>query len=329
MMQIGPYTFDNPLALAPMAGVTDLPFRNLCRKLGADFAPSEMISSDTSLWHTDKTRRRRDQQGEEPPRIVQIAGGDPQMIARAARLNVEHGAQIIDINLGCPAKKVCRKAAGSALLQDLSLVKAILEAAVDAVQVPVTLKTRTGWSAQMRNGLEVAAIAEQAGVQAIAVHGRTRECMYKGQAEYETIRQIKLNSRIPVIANGDVDTPERAKQVLELTGADGLMIGRAAQGRPWIFREVAHYLKTGYQLAPPSPDEVRDIMIDHLETLYRFYGEFTGVRVARKHLGWYCKGRPGANAFWQEVARVDSSVEQVRQAKRYFASLAEHSRQAA
>lgn len=319
-MKIGPYTIENPIALAPMAGVTDLPFRTLCRRMGAGYAPSEMVSADTRLWHSDKSRRRMDHRGEPSPRIVQIAGGDPAMIARAARLNVERGAEVIDINLGCPAKKVCRKAAGSALLRDLALVRAILEAAVDAVSVPVTLKTRTGWSEEQRNGLEVAMIAERAGIQAIAVHGRTRACQYRGRAEYDTIREIKRHVRIPVIANGDIDSPARARQVLDHTGADGLMIGRAAQGRPWIFREVGHYLSTGNLLPPPSPAEVRDIMFDHLETLYRFYGEFTGVRVARKHLGWYCQGRPDANAFWQQVARVESSVEQVRQVERYFAA---------
>jgi len=328
-MKIGPYSIDHPVALAPMAGVTDLPFRTLCRRMGAGYAPSEMVSADTSLWHTDKSRRRMDHSGEPSPRIVQIAGGDPAMIARAARLNVERGAEIIDINLGCPAKKVCRKAAGSALLRDLQLVRAILEAAVDAVTVPITLKTRTGWSEQQRNGPDVAVMAEQAGIQAIAVHGRTRACQYRGQAEYDTIREIKRNVRIPVIANGDIDSPERARQVLQYTGADGLMIGRAAQGRPWIFREVTQYLSTGNLLPPPSAAEVRDIMLDHLETLYRFYGEFTGVRVARKHLGWYCQGRPDAKAFWQQVARVESSVEQVRQVENYFAALAAQSQQAA
>jgi len=320
-MRIGNITIDNTIALAPMAGVTDLPFRNLCKRLGAGFAPSEMVTSDTRLWNTTKSRRRLDHEGEAFPRIVQIAGGDPEMIANAARLNVERGAHIIDINLGCPAKKVCNKAAGSALLKDVSLVKAILEAAVDSVQVPVTLKTRTGWSSESRNGLEIASIAEAAGIQAIAVHGRTRNCMYKGQAEYETIAEIKRSVSIPVIANGDITSPEKAREVLALTGADGLMVGRAAQGRPWIFREINHFLATGEKLAPPSWEEVRDIMLDHLVDLYHFYGEYTGVRVARKHLGWYCKDQPGSDLFWQKVARVEQSDEQIRATENYFKQL--------
>jgi len=320
-MRIGNITIDNTIALAPMAGVTDLPFRNLCKRLGAGFAPSEMVTSDTRLWHTTKSRRRLDHEGESFPRIVQIAGGDPEMIANAARLNVERGAHIIDINLGCPAKKVCNKAAGSALLKDVSLVKAILEAAVDSVQVPVTLKTRTGWSSESRNGLEIASIAEAAGIQAIAVHGRTRNCMYKGQAEYETIAEIERSVSIPVIANDDITSPEKAREVLALTGADGLMVGRAAQGRPWIFREINHFLATGEKLAPPSWEEVRDIMLDHLVDLYHFYGEYTGVRVARKHLGWYCKDQPGSDLFWQKVARVEQSDEQIRATENYFKQL--------
>lgn len=320
-MQIGNIKFDNPVALAPMAGVTDLPFRNLCKRLGAGYAPSEMITSDTRLWNTTKSRRRLEHDGESFPRIVQIAGGDPEMIANAARLNAERGADIIDINLGCPAKKVCRKAAGSALLKDVPLVKAILEAAVDAVQVPVTLKTRTGWSTDCRNGPEIASIAEAAGIQAIAVHGRTRNCMYKGEAEYQTIAEIKRSVRIPVIANGDITSPEKAREVLAITGADGLMIGRAAQGRPWIFREINHFLATGETLPPPSWEEVRDIMLGHLENLYHFYGEYTGVRVARKHLGWYCKDQPGADLFWGKVARIEDSGEQVRATEYYFKQL--------
>jgi tRNA-dihydrouridine synthase B len=320
-MRIGDFTFKNVVALAPMAGVTDLPFRNLCKQLGAGFAASEMVSSDTSLWHTEKSRRRLDHRGENGPRIVQIAGGDPRMIATAARLNVERGADIIDINLGCPAKKVCRKAAGSALLKDVPLVKAILEAAVDSVQVPVTLKTRTGWSEESRNGAEIAAIAEAAGIQAIAIHGRTRACMYKGTAEYATIAEIKRSVSIPVIANGDIDSPQKALDVLRLTGADGLMIGRAAQGRPWIFREVNHYLATGELLAPPAWQEVRDIMLGHLENLYHFYGEYTGVRVARKHLGWYFKDSPDSAGYWGKVAQVESSGEQVKETEKYFKQL--------
>jgi tRNA-dihydrouridine synthase B len=286
-MHLGPYVLAAPIALAPMAGVTDRPFRLLCRRLGAGVAASEMVTSDVRLWHTQKSRLRMDHEGEPEPRVVQIAGGEPGMMAEAARRNVDAGAQIIDINMGCPAKKVCHRAAGSALLRDEPLVASILEAVVRAVEVPVTLKMRTGWDAANRNGVAIARLAEALGVKALAVHGRTRVDLYQGDAEYNTIREIKQAVKIPVFANGDIDSGAKARAVLEETGADGVMIGRAAQGRPWIFREIRHFLITGRVLAPPDEREVRDIMISHLEQLYAFYGEHAGVRVARKHLGWY------------------------------------------
>ena len=286
-MRIGPFTLAAPLALAPMAGVTDRPFRLLCRSLGAGLAASEMVTSDVRLWHTAKSRRRMDHSGEPEPRVVQIAGGEPAMMADAARRNVDLGAQIIDINMGCPAKKVCNRAAGSALLRDEALVADILAAVVRAVEVPVTLKMRTGWDRDNRNGPRIARLAESLGVQALAVHGRTRADHYQGSAEYATIRTIKESVRIPVFANGDIDSGAKARAVLEETGADAVMVGRAAQGRPWIFREIRHFLTTGREFPPPAHAEVRDIMLAHLEQLYAFYGEHAGVRVARKHLGWY------------------------------------------
>ena len=286
-LRIGGYALGAPLALAPMAGVTDRPFRLLCRRLGAGIAASEMVTSDVRLWHSAKSQRRMDHAGEPEPRIVQIAGGEPGMMAQAARLNADAGAQIIDINMGCPAKKVCNRAAGSALLRDEALVAAILVAVVEAVDVPVTLKMRTGWDASCRNGVAIARLAADAGVCAIAVHGRTRADHYRGAAEYDTIRAIKATVRIPVFANGDIDSGPKARDVLAATGADGLMIGRAAQGRPWIFREIAHFLATGCASPAPALTEVRDIMLTHLDHLYAFYGEHAGVRVARKHLGWY------------------------------------------
>ena len=286
-MRLGPYVLAAPLALAPMAGVTDRPFRMLCRRLGAGVAASEMVTSDVRLWHTTKSRLRMDHAGEPEPRVVQIAGGDAAAMVEAARLNADSGAQIIDINMGCPAKKVCNKAAGSALLRDEGLVAAILAAVVKSVDVPVTLKMRTGWDRDNRNGVAIARLAEAAGIAALAVHGRTRADHYAGAAEYQTIRAIKDAVRIPVFANGDIDSGAKARAVLEETGADGLMIGRAAQGRPWIFNQLGHFLATGTELAPPALVEVRDIMLAHLEQLYAFYGEHAGVRVARKHFGWY------------------------------------------
>ena len=321
-MQIGTIQLANTLLAAPMAGVTDRPFRQLCRALGAGLAVSEMVTSDTRLWHTGKSRRRMDHAGENEPRSVQIAGADPQMMAEAAAENAARGAQLIDINMGCPAKKVCNRMAGSALLADEDLVARILDAVVAAVDVPVTLKIRTGPSPDARNGVRIAELAERSGIQALAVHGRTRACAFKGDAEYATIAEIKRAVTIPVIANGDIDTPARAREVLRVTGADGLMIGRAAQGRPWIFREIAHYLATGETLPAPAPTEVRDILLGHLENLYAFYGVELGVRVARKHIGWYASGQPGAAVFRQSVMRVESAREQFRQVQGYFDRLA-------
>jgi len=320
-MQIGSYQLANNLVLAPMAGVTDRPFRQLCKKMGAGLAVSEMVSSNSLLWGSEKTKRRANHDGEVEPKSIQIAGADPKMMAEAARYNVDNGAQIIDINMGCPAKKVCNVMAGSALLQDEPLVSRILDAVVAAVDVPVTLKIRTGWDKSHRNGTRVARIAESAGVQALSIHGRTRACGYKGDAEYETIAAIKSAVTIPVIANGDITTPEKAKYVLEYTGVDGIMIGRAAQGRPWIFREVEHFLKTGEKLPEPSVAEVRDILLEHLRNLYSFYGEYTGVRVARKHISWYSKGHPHGAVFRQLVNRVDPIVEQLQLIQEFFDKL--------
>ncbi len=288
-MRIGPHDLPNNLFVAPMAGVTDRPFRQLCRRFGAGYAVSEMVTSRKDLWHTLKTSRRADHQGEPGPISVQIAGTEPGMMAEAAAYNIDRGAQIIDINMGCPAKKVCNKWAGSALMQDEALALSIVEAVVAACEpkgVPVTLKMRTGWCQSEKNALTIARAAESAGVQMITVHGRTREQGYKGEAEYDTIAAVKAALRIPVVANGDIDSPEKARQVLQATGADALMIGRAAQGRPWIFREVAHYLATGTHLAPPLVAEVQRALLEHLQDHYGLYGEYTGVRSARKHIGW-------------------------------------------
>lgn len=320
-MRIGPYTLVNNLALAPMAGVTDLPFRLLCRRMGAGIAAGEMLTSDVRLWHTEKSRRRMDHSGEAEPRVVQIAGGDPQMMAEAARRNVDAGAQIIDINMGCPAKKVCNKAAGSALMKDEPLVRQILEAVVKAVDVPVTLKMRTGWDSANRNGIAIARMAEAIGVQALAVHGRTRACMYRGDAEYETIRAIKQSVAIPIFANGDIDSPRKAKLVLEQTGADGLMVGRSAQGRPWIFREIDHYLRSGRGVDEPSTREVRDIMLAHLRDLHAFYGDQAGVRVARKHIDWYAKGRAERSSLRTAVMQAEDAPTQLDRARAYFDAL--------
>ncbi|SFR90278.1 tRNA-dihydrouridine synthase B [Dyella sp. OK004] len=317
-MQIGPYRIDPPVVLAPMAGVTDKPFRLLCKRLGAGLAVSEMTASDPRLWQTRKSLRRMDHAGEPEPVSVQIAGYDPGMLAEAARYNADNGAQIIDINMGCPAKKVCNVWSGSALLQDEPLVARIVKAVVDAVDVPVTLKIRTGWDRQNKNALIIARIAEDAGIAALAVHGRTRADKYEGEAEYETIAAVKRAVRIPVLANGDVMTPQQAKHVLDVTGADAVMIGRGAQGRPWIFREVAHYLATGQMLAEPTPAEVSAILVDHLEQLYAFYGELQGVRIARKHLGWYAKDRPENAAFRHVVNRAETAEEQLRLTREYF-----------
>jgi putative TIM-barrel protein, nifR3 family len=321
-VRIGPYSIEPRVVLAPMAGVTDKPFRLLCKRLGAGLAVSEMTISDPRFWNTPKSVHRMDHAGEPEPVSVQIAGTEPAQLAAAARHNVEHGAQIIDINMGCPAKKVCNAWAGSALMRDEALVGRILEAVVAAVDVPVTLKIRTGWDAAHRNAPAIARIAEAAGIQALAVHGRTRDQLYTGQAEYETIARIKAEVRIPVIANGDIDSPRKAAQVLAQTGADAVMVGRAAQGRPWIFREIAHYLATGQELPPPSLAEVRDLLLDHLRALYAFYGEERGVRIARKHLGWYARDRPENAAFRAVVNRAEDAGAQLRLTAHYFDALA-------
>ena len=317
-MHIGPYLIDPPIGLAPMAGVTDKPFRQLCKKLGAGLAVSEMTTSDPRLWTTRKSLKRMDHAGEPDPVSVQIAGYDPAMLADAARYNADAGAQIIDINMGCPAKKVCNVYAGSALLQDEPLVGRILSAVVSAVDVPVTLKIRTGWNRDNKNGIRIAMIAENSGIAALAVHGRTRADLYEGDAEYDTIAAIKQSVSIPVLANGDIDSPQKAKSVLEYTKCDGLLIGRAAQGRPWIFREIAHYLATGHTLPAPSAREVCAILCGHLEALYAFYGEQQGVRIARKHLGWYAKDRPENASFRAIVNRAESCIEQLRLTRDYF-----------
>jgi tRNA-dihydrouridine synthase B len=317
-LKIGPYELASPFVLAPMAGVTDAPFRRLCRRFGAGMTTSEMTTADTSLWQTPKSRHRLDLDLSAEPVAVQIAGSEPQQLAIAARACVERGAQIIDINMGCPAKKVLKKQAGSALLRDEKLVEEILSAVVAAVDVPVTLKIRTGWDTDSRNGVSVARIAEDCGVQALAIHGRTRACRYKGDAEYETIARIKNAISIPVIANGDIGTLEKSLEVLRLTCADGLMIGRGAQGRPWIFRELGQILNDDASITPLEKNELRDTMLDHLNDMHRFYGDTTGVRMARKHLTWYCKNLLNADNFRYQVVRVDSASEQIRLTEEYF-----------
>ncbi|WP_242111498.1 tRNA dihydrouridine synthase DusB [Luteimonas aquatica] len=321
-MRIGPHTIAPRVILAPMAGVTDKPFRLLCKRLGAGLAVSEMTTSDPRFWGTEKSLRRMDHVDEPDPVSVQIAGTEPRIMAEAARHNVDHGAQIIDINMGCPAKKVCNAWAGSALMRDEALVARIVQAVVQAVDVPVTLKIRTGWDAAHRNAPAIARIAEDAGIQALAVHGRTRDQQYAGQAEYDTIAAIKTALRIPVIANGDIDSPERAAFVLRHTGADAVMVGRAAQGRPWILREIAHYLDTGELLPAPSLGEVRDTLLGHLRALHAFYGEIAGVRIARKHLGWYAKDRPENAAFRGIVNRAETAQAQLALTREYFDALA-------
>ena len=321
-MQIGPHRIEPRVVLAPMAGVTDKPFRQLCKRLGAGLAVSEMTTSDPRFWNTRKSLQRMDHAGEPDPVSVQIAGTDPGVMAQAARHNADQGAQIIDINMGCPAKKVCNAWAGSALMQDEALVGRILEAVVAAVDVPVTLKIRTGWDACHRNAPAIARIAEASGIAALAVHGRTRDQHYTGQAEYDTIAAIKAQLRIPVIANGDIDSPAKALQVLRHTGADAVMIGRAAQGRPWLLGEIAHFLATGAERESPSVAEVRDILLGHLEALHAFYGEQAGVRIARKHLGWYAKDRPENAAFRGVVNRAETAEAQLRLTRDYFDALA-------
>ena len=325
-MHIGPFQLKNNLIVAPMAGVTDRPFRQLCKSLGAGMAVSEMVASNSLLWGSEKTRRRADHDGEVEPIAVQIAGADPAMLAAAARYNVDQGAQIIDINMGCPAKKVCNVMAGSALLKNEPLVGQILGAVVSAVRVPVTLKIRTGWDRANRNALRVAKIAEAAGIQALAIHGRTRACGFSGEAEYDTIAAVKSEVGLPVIANGDIATPEQVKQVLEYTRADAVMIGRAAQGRPWMFREIQHYLDTGGRLPPPEVGEIHRVLVAHLQALYEFYGEHTGVRVARKHISWYTKGLAGSAAFRHAMNRLETRGEQLAAVNDFFAQLAERGR---
>jgi tRNA-dihydrouridine synthase B len=321
-MQIGPIAIDPAVALAPMAGVTDKPFRQLCKQLGAGLAVSEMTASDPRLWQTRKSLHRMDHAGEPDPVSVQIAGSDPAMLAEAARYNVANGAQLIDINMGCPAKKVCNAWAGSALLADEPLVARICRAVVEAVEVPVTLKIRTGQAPGHRNALAIARIAEDCGIAALSVHGRTRSQKYEGFAEYDTIAAVKAEVLIPVFANGDIDSPAKARFVLDYTKADALMIGRAAQGRPWIFREIAHFLATGESLPEPGATEVGDILLGHLDALYAFYGEVAGVRIARKHLGWYAKDRPENAAFRAVANAAESAHEQRRLTRDYFDALA-------
>jgi len=319
MTQIGPYKLDNNVILAPMAGVTDKPFRQLCRDLGAGLAVSEMITSNQRLWNSRKSQWRLSHDGEANPRSIQIAGNEPATMADAARANVDNGAQIIDINMGCPAKKVCKKAAGSALMRDEKLVANILEAVVNAVTVPVTLKIRTGWSLQQRNGVSIARIAENCGIQALAIHGRTRSCGFTGDAEYATIAEIKDAVGIPIFANGDIDTPQKAKAVLESTGADGVMIGRAAQGKPWICGQIAHYLESGQLQPDPDNDQIATIMLRHLSELYNLYGEYMGVRIARKHVGWYLK-QAGAKVFKSQFFAIDNAQAQIDSINEYFQS---------
>ena len=326
-VHIGPHRLANNLFVAPMAGVTDRPFRQLCRRLGAGHAVSEMVTSKRELWDSLKTSRRANHEGEAAPIAVQIAGTDAPMMAEAAVYNIERGAQIIDINMGCPAKKVCNKWAGSALMQDETLALQIVSAVVDACAphgVPVTLKMRTGWCQTEKNALTIARAAESAGVQMVTVHGRTREQGYKGAAEYETIAAVKAVLRIPVVANGDITSPEKAQAVLRATGADALMIGRAAQGRPWIFREIGHYLATGEHLAPPLVVEVRRLLLEHLEDHYALYGEYTGVRSARKHIGWYVKALPGGEAFRARMNQLQDCSSQLQAVADYFDELGVH-----
>jgi len=318
MLKIGPYQLASPFLLAPMTGISDAPFRRVCRYFGAGMTTSEMTTADISLWNTTKSRHRLDIDSDAEPRVVQIAGSEPAQMAIAASLCVKRGAQIIDINMGCPAKNVLKKQAGSALLKDEALVARILEAVVAAVDVPVTLKIRTGWDQHHKNGITVARLAEGCGIQALAVHGRTRACRFKGEAEYETIAQIKNAIDIPVIANGDIRTVEKSLEVFRLSSADALMIGRGAQGRPWIFRELNHFYQTGKAAPPIAKTELRDIMLGHLDDMHQFYGDKTGVRVARKHLAWYCTSLEKSETFRSQVVRVDEASEQIRLTRKYF-----------
>ena len=320
-MQLGPYQLRNNVFVAPMAGVTDRPFRQLCKELGAGYAVSEMAASNPRVWASEKTARRINHDGEMEPKAVQIAGADPVLLAEAAKFNVDRGAQIIDINMGCPVKKVCNNWCGSALLRDEVLVATLLEAVVSAVNVPVTLKFRTGWDRQHRNALTIAHIAEQSGIAMLTLHGRTRADGYSGHAEYDTIAAVKAASRIPVVANGDIDSPHKAKYVLQLTGADAVMIGRAAQGRPWIFREIDYFLRTGELLPAPNISEVRALMDAHLRAHYAFYGDYLGVRTARKHIGWYVRDLPGGEEFRQHMNRIEDCDAQLAAVDAFFESL--------
>ncbi len=323
-MKIGQWTLANPVFVAPMAGVTDRPFRKLCKRLGAGYAVSEMAASNPKLWDSVKTSRRLNHDGEIDPISVQIAGADPEMMAQAAVFNISKGAKIIDINMGCPAKKVCNVASGSALLKHEDLVVAILKAVVNAcrpLNVPVTLKTRTGWDRENKNVLRIATLAEEIGISALTLHGRTRVDMYNGQAEYDTIKSVKAALRIPVVANGDIDSPHKAKYVLDYTGADAVMIGRAAQGNPWIFRQINHFLAHGEELAPPSYTEMQTVLLEHLHEHYQFYGEYTGVRTARKHIGWYVEQLPQAEAFVNRMNQIDNSANQYKAVEAWFNEL--------
>jgi tRNA-dihydrouridine synthase B len=319
-VNIGPYSLANNVFVAPMAGVTDRPFRQLCKQLGAGYAVSEMAASNPKLWATEKSSRRTNHDGEMEPKAVQIAGADPVMLAECAKFNVDHGAQIIDINMGCPVKKVCNSWCGSALLQHESLVAQILEAVVSAVDVPVTLKFRTGWDRQHKNALNIARIAEQSGIAMLTLHGRTRADGYSGDAEYDTIAAVKAAVSMPLVANGDITTPEKAEHVLKITGADAVMIGRAAQGRPWIFREIDHYLRTGTHLPAPTIAEVRTLMDEHLRAHYAFYGDYLGVRTARKHIGWYVRDLIGGEAFRQQMNRLEDCQQQLAAVSTFFES---------
>lgn len=318
MPSIGSYTLPSPVILAPMAGVTDRPFRQLCRRMGAGLVVGEMVSANPLLRDTRKSRLRLDHTGEPEPIAVQIAGGDPELLAACAIENVANGAQIIDINMGCPAKKVCKKAAGSALMRDEALVKILLDTVVNAVDVPVTLKMRTGWDMDNRNAVHIAQMAQAAGIQAVAVHGRTRACRYNNTVEYDTIRQVKCSVSIPVFANGDINSPEKAAQVMEYTGADGVLIGRAAQGSPWIFREINHYLATGNHLPPPTAAEVLTVLQEHLDALYELYDDYAGIRIARKHVGWYLQNLKHSNDFRRHFNQIESRTGQGEAIAQFF-----------
>ncbi|MDH5764732.1 MAG: tRNA dihydrouridine synthase DusB [Gammaproteobacteria bacterium] len=317
-MKIGPYQLESPVILAPMAGITDQPFRQLCRQLGAGLAVSEMVSSNPDLRNSRKTQLRLNHKDESAPISVQIAGTEALQMAEAARYNADKGAQIIDINMGCPAKKVCNVAAGSALLKDEKLVADILHRVVNAVNIPVTLKIRTGWDKTNKNAINIAKIAQDSGIQALTIHGRTRECAFKGDVEYDTIAEVKSRIHIPVIANGDIDSPEKAKQVLEFTNADAIMVGRAAQGRPWIFREINYFLETGKMLAPPGIDEISELLQNHLKQLYAFYGDYMGLRIARKHINWYCRTQQEAEIFRKRINRVENPAQQLADVVAFF-----------